>query len=216
MSDILKEIDEELQREHMAALWRKYKIPVLGAIALVILATATFSTWRQHKESREVALSVALGSLATRPGMTEPQKVEAFQAFARQNPETGQGVLAQLTAVGGLLKDGKRDEAIKQLDALANDSYANQMTKDYARLIRIQLLLDTGDPVALRQQLVPLAENGQPWRYNARMMQGLLYGKHGDYVRARDIFKALGESSDAPTTTREEAKLLARYYATQG
>lgn len=216
MSDILKEIDEELQREHMAALWKKYKIPVLGFITLIILGTATFSTWKQHKESREVALSVALGSLATRPGMTEAQKVEAFQAFARQNAETGQGVLAQLTAVGGLLKDGKRDEAIKQLDALANDSYANQMTKDYARLIRIQLLLDTGDPVALRQQLAPLAENGQPWRYNARMMQGLLYGKHGDNVRARDIFKALSESSDAPTTTREEAKLLARYYATQG
>lgn len=215
MSDILKEIDEELQREHMAALWKKYKVPVVGIIALIILGTATYTTWKQHKESRQVGLSVALGSLATRPGMTEAQKVEAFQAFARQNPETGQGVLAQMTAVGGLLKDGKRDEAIKQLDVLANDSYANQMTKDYARLVRIQLLLDTGDPVVLRQQLAPLAENGQPWRYNARMMQGLLFGKHGDYVRARDIFKALGESSDAPTTTREEAKLLARYYANQ-
>lgn len=216
MSDILKEIDEELRREHMAALWRKYKVPLLGTIALIILGTATFTTWKQHKESREVALSVALGSLATRPGMTEEQKVESFLAFSKQNPQSGQGVLAQMTAIGGLIKDGKRDAAIEQLDSLANDSYANQLTKDYARLVRIQLLLDTGDPVALRQQLAPLAENGQPWRYNARMMQGLLYGKHGDYVRARDLFKALGDSSDAPTTTREEAKLLARYYATQG
>ena len=216
MSDLLREIDEELQRERMALLWRKYQKLILGAIALVIFGTASHTAWKQHIAKTEITRSVALGSVASRPNMAEAEKIEAFQAFAKANSGSGQAVLAQMAAIAGLIHADKKDEALKALDALANEPSALPMTRDYARLVRVELLLDSGDPVALRQQLEPLAQAGQPWRFSARMLQGVLYGKHGDFAKAKDILKALSEDTDAPTTMRDEAKQLARYYATQG
>lgn len=216
MADLLREIDEELQREHMAALWRKYQFLILGLIACIIFGTAANSAYKQHVTQKEVALSVALGSVATKPEMQDAEKIEAFQAFARSNPGVGQSVLAQMAAISVMLRANKTDEALKALDALANDAAATSFTQDYARLVRIQVQFDKGDPVQLRQQLAPLAAEGQPWRYTARMLQGGLYGKHGDNAKAKEIFQALSQDKEAPVTIRDEARLLARYYATQG
>jgi hypothetical protein len=216
MSDILREIDEELQREHMAKLWRKYQYVIVGVIALLVFGTASHSAWRAHKDQAEVNRSVALGSLGTDDSMKVEAKIESYQAFARMNQGTGQAVLAQMTAIGGLIHAKKTEEALKALDGLANDQTAPKMAQDYARVVRVELMLDTGNPVQLRQQLEPLAAEGQPWRFTARMMQGALFGKHGDHAKAKEIFKAISLDMTAPTTMRDEAKLLANYYATQG
>ncbi|MBP7252993.1 MAG: tetratricopeptide repeat protein [Alphaproteobacteria bacterium] len=216
MADLLREIDEELQREHMAALWRKYQVLIMGIIACLIFGTAANSAWKQHVAQKEVSLSVALGSVATRPEMQDAEKIEAFQAFARSNPGAGQGVLAQMAGISVMLRANKTDEALKALDALANDRTASPLTQDYARLVRIQVQFEKGDPVQLRQQLAPLAAEGQPWRYTARVLQGGLYGKHGDNAKAKEIFQTLSQDNQAPITIRDSARLLARYYATQG
>ncbi len=216
MADLLREIDEELQRERMTALWRKYQFVILGLIACIIFGTAANSAWKKHVAQREVSLSVALGSVATKPEMLDEEKIEAFQAFARSNPGAGQSVLAQMAGISVMLGKNKLDEALKALDALANDAAATPLTQDYARLVRIQVQFDKADPVQLRQQLTPLAADGQPWRYTARVLQGALYGKHGDSAKAKDIFQTLSQDNQAPTTIRDSARLLARYYATQG
>jgi hypothetical protein len=216
MADLLREIDEELQRERMTALWRKYQFLILGAIACLIFGTAANSAWKQHVAQKEVSLSVGLGSVATKPDMQDAEKIEAFQAFARSNPTAGQSVLAQMAGISIMLRAGKSDEVLKALDALANDASATSITRDYARLVRIQVQFDKGDPVQLRQQLAPLAADGQPWRYTARVLQGALYGKHGDSAKAKEIFQTLSQDNQAPITIRDSARLLSRYYATQG
>lgn len=216
MADLLREIDEELQRERMTALWRKYQFLILGAIACLIFGTAANSAWKQHVAQKEVSLSVGLGSVATKPDMLDAEKIEAFQAFARSNPTAGQSVLAQMAGISIMLRAGKSDEVLKALDALANDASATSITRDYARLVRIQVQFDKGDPVQLRQQLAPLAADGQPWRYTARVLQGALYGKHGDSAKAKEIFQTLSQDNQAPITIRDSARLLSRYYATQG
>ncbi len=216
MSDLLREIDEELQREHMAALWHKYKIPVLAVLALIVLGTASQTAWKQHKEATEISRSVALGSLGTRPGMTDAEKGEAFNAFANTYKGSGQAVLAQMSALGFLLQAGKKDEALQGLEALAHNQDAPLLVREYAKLVRVEIQLDTADPTSLRQQLEPLAAEGQPWRFTARMLQGLLFGKHGDYAKAKTIFTTLSDDANAPVTLRDEAKILARYYGTQG
>lgn len=216
MSDLLREIDEELRREHMAALWHKHKYVVMAVLGLLVLGTASYSGWQEHKEKTEVSRSVALGSVGTAPNLDDLQKSEAFMAFAKSNPGTGQAALARMNAVGALIRAGKKDDALRELDALANDPATPALAQSYARLVRVELQFDTGDLVQLRQELAPLAEDGQPWRYTARFLQGTLFGKHGDAKTARDIFTALAVDPNAPVSTRDMAKLLARYYGTQG
>jgi hypothetical protein len=216
MSDLLREIDEELQREHMAALWHKYKIPTLGFIALLVLGTASYSAWQDHKIATATKRSVALSTVLGTTTMTDPQKSEAFLAFATSNAGSGQAALARMAAINALLRDHKTAAAVQELDVLANDATAPSIARDYARLSKISVQFEQADPAQLRQQLAPLAADGQPWRYMARLLQGALLAKTGEPKMAQAVFGTLAEDQAAPTTLREQAKILARYYATQG
>src|SRR5262245_35720583 len=48
VSDIIREVDEELRRERFEKLWRKYGTYALGLAALVVLAVAGYIQWQHY------------------------------------------------------------------------------------------------------------------------------------------------------------------------
>ena len=218
MADILREIDEELERERMASLWHKHKIAIFVVLGLIVFGTASYSAWTHHNTTRDVTLSVALGKITDKPGASDEEKLEGFLAFANANKGTGQGVLARMSAAGIMMDmgDARTGDAVRELGLIINDPVAPALTRDFARLQRAALQLGTGDIAQLRQELGPLAAEGQPWRFTARMLQGSLFARAGEYATAQSIFKALGEDAQAPVNLKDNARMLALYYSTKG
>ncbi len=55
MSDIFREIDDELRRENLLQLWSRYsRYIIAGAVLLVLIAGGIFA-WRQHLASERLA-----------------------------------------------------------------------------------------------------------------------------------------------------------------
>ena len=55
VSDIFREIDDELRRENLLRLWTRYSRHIIAGAVLVALIAAGIFAWRQHVASERLA-----------------------------------------------------------------------------------------------------------------------------------------------------------------
>lgn len=205
MADIFQEVDEEVRRDRAAALWKRYGIYVLGAAVALVLATAGWTAWRHYRNQQlaDAGTQFTSAMLLANQG----QEAEAAKVFAEVSagPAEGYAFLARLETAALKLRSGDRAGAIATYDAVAADAAVPATYREAATLLSVMQQVDEGDPKALAERLGPLAADGNPWRFNAREMQGVLASRAGDTARARGLFKALSEDAAAPAALRARA-----------
>ena len=55
MGDIFNEVNEDVRREQLIGLWRRYGRYLLAALAAIIIGTAAHGVWNHFKNQRMVA-----------------------------------------------------------------------------------------------------------------------------------------------------------------
>jgi hypothetical protein len=211
LSDIIREVDEELRRENWEILWKKYgKLAIAAAVALV-LGTAGVVGWRAYdRDQREKAGSEFGAVIAGVENTAEPaQAAEMLAAYVPGAPD-GYATLARLREAKLRADAGQLEAAIALYDALAGDSAVEPLFRDVAALYSVRMQVDDGDPVVLGARLSPLAADGNPWRYTARELQAVLALNSGDSAAAREIFTRLADDMDTPDSLRTRAAEMLR------
>ena len=79
MSDIIREVDEELRRERIEKLWQRYGVYIVAAAFLIVLAVAGWRAWDWY-EIREAAKSGARFEAALQL-VNDGKRFEAEAAF---------------------------------------------------------------------------------------------------------------------------------------
>lgn len=207
MTDIFREIDEELRYDKLVRLWRRHRIVIIAAIAALILGTAGYVGWKDYSEkqalARAQAFQVALDLAA------QPDDATALAALDRVTEgRDGYAVLARLQKAAVELRSGNTAGAIAIYDALAADTSAEKTFRDLATLLLALNALDTGEPDELIARLTPLTADANAWRYSAREVTALLRLRKGDTSGARDLLTALSEDIGAPQGVRSRAAEL--------
>ncbi len=205
MSDIFREIDEELRRENFAKLWARYGKYVVALAILVVLATAGFSEWRHYRERQraaEGARYVAALDLA-REGR-DKDAADAFSLIARQSG-AGYPVLARLEEAALKARAGDVGAAIALYDGLAADGSVDAVYRDMATLLAAQYELKSGDPKAIIAKLAPLTAASNPWHPSALELTALAQLKSGDKAAARLTLQHVADDLLAPQSLRARA-----------
>ncbi len=89
MSDIIREVDEELRRERLANIWKKYGGLIVFAVFLVVTATAGWRGYEYYAERQAEAASeryAAAQKLAADAAKTD-EAIAAFNAIAPTLPQ---------------------------------------------------------------------------------------------------------------------------------
>lgn len=208
MSDIFREIDDELRRENLLQLWSRYsRYIIAGAVLLVLIAAGIFA-WRQHLASDRLAqgnrysAAVALA----REGK-EAEAAKLFAALARDGG--GYGVPAAFQEAALLAKTGDRQGAIAAYDRLAASPSIAREYRDLAVLLAVLHHFPDGDPRAAIERLAPLTENGNPWRSTALDATAAAKLKAGDRAGALEIYQKLADDLAAPRALRARAAEMA-------
>jgi len=93
VSDIFREIDEELRRDNLRELWSRYGRYVIAAAVLVLVVAGAIVAWRDHQLSERRAQSTRYASaLALAREDKEADAVKIFGAIAQEGG--GYAVLA--------------------------------------------------------------------------------------------------------------------------
>ncbi len=208
VSDIFREIEDELRRDNLLKLWSRYGRYIIIAVAVVLVIAGGVVAWRDHLANQRRAASVQYSGALSLIGQSKDK--DAARMFA----EIAQGgggfaLLAQFERAGLLAKSGDRAGAIAIYDAIAKSSDAGPEFRQLATLLSVmQALPDTG-PKAAIARLAPLTESGQPWRASALSLTAAAELKAGDKKTALAVYKKLADDLTAPAGLRAHAAEMA-------
>ncbi len=210
MSEIFREIDEEVRREQMLKLWRTYGRYLVAAAVAVALGVAGGIGVKKYLLSQRMAEGAQFAAAVELLDIGQPALAAQRFALLADDAGAGYAALARLREAEALAASGDADGALAALDRLAADEGAEPAIRGLASLLAVLRMVDTAPPNELEARLGPLLEEGSPWRASARELDGLIALRRGETGRAREIFGALaGDASTPPAARSRAAELLA-------
>jgi hypothetical protein len=205
VSDIFREVDEEIRKERYLSLWKKYGPWVIGAAVALVLAVAGWQGWQQWQRSQAIEASKAYDSAvdALQAGDTETALSRLSEL---SDPRaSGYGLLAAFRRAELLSEQGDAAGAIQTWDRIAASPEAPAPLTDLATIFSVMHQLDDGAPEQLASRLQPIADGGSAMRWTAVELQAYLAQRGGDAERARDLYGRIADASDVPPAQRQRA-----------
>jgi hypothetical protein len=208
VSDIFQEVDEEVRRERLEQIWKKYNVHITAALIVMLAGVAGwrgYVYWEQRKAAEAGAAYEVASTLAD-----EGKHADALAAFAKLATDgtAGYRILARFREAGQLsLSDPKA--AVAAYDGLAADASLGRPLQDLAAVRAGLLLVDTAPYEELRTRLEPLTAADRPFRHSAREL--LAYGawRAGDAAATRQWIDMVVNDPDTPPTIRSRIDVLA-------
>ena len=203
MTDVFREVDEEVRREQLLKLWRRHSKHVIAAVLLVLAVVAAVLGWRAWQEQRRIERANAYLAAAALP------PAEAVGAYDAMAGEDGYGVLARLREAALLAELGRKAEALAAFEAVSLDRDVPQVYRDLAVILHAQHALGQADSGELVRRLEPLTAADNPWRFPAMELTALAELHAGNTARARTLFLTLADDPAAPAGLRGRASEIA-------
>lgn len=211
--NLLREIQEDLRRERLEKLWKRYGSVLIGAALAIVVAVAAYQAWKAWELSQREARSAAFIA-AERLVDGDPSAAENAFAAIEDEGSDGFAMLAGFRQAALLAEEGRLDDAAAEYDALAA-RLDNPLYRDLARLRWVSVRLNS-DPAAaedsrLGEALVALSGDTNPWRFSAREMSAAMALRKGDVGQARELLGKLQADVETPQGIRtRSAEMLAR------
>lgn len=211
--NIFKEVEEDLERQRLEALWKRYGPFVVAAALAIVVGTAGFNVWQTHTSQMHQKATGELIEIVGLAKTDDAKQIEALESFARTNQGQAQAVFARLHAAALAAKQDNKDQAIRMYDAVVADAKADPAFRQLADLLSIELQIDSGDAAALQKRLQPLMAEDAPWRFSAREYSGYLAFRVGDRIKAKELFTELSQDADVPQSIAARATDMMRVLA---
>lgn len=205
VSDIFREIDEELRRENVAKLWQRYGNYVIAVAVLAVVATAAVVGWREYQARQRQAEGAHYAEALALAGEGKDQAATAIFAEIGRNAGGGHAVLARLEEAALRAKAGDVEGAVAIYDALAHDGSVEPAFRDVATIMAARAGLDKDDPKATIARLAALTDAANPWHATALELTALAQLKAGDKAAAHATYQRLADDLDAPQGLRARA-----------
>jgi len=203
----IQEVTEEVRRDRMYRLWRRYAPFVIGAIVLVVLGTAVMA-WLDHRReaaAREAGAQILRAAEASEPARRAERLLAAADGLAE-----GPAMLARLRAAAELAAIGDRDEALALFDGVARQDGVAPVLADFAALRAAMLRVDAGQAAQGGATLDALIDAGSALALLALEARAGLRLAQGDVAGARaDLERVLGDAAATEALRLRAAELAA-------
>lgn len=186
MSDVFREVNEDLRREQLKQLWSRYAIYIIGAAVLIVLVVAGYQVLQSISDSRSAESGDRYQAAATLYLDGNFEEAEAAFAALAEDGYGGYQSLA-LMGIGAIRSElGDINGAISAFDTVAEDPNAEAGIREVAQIRAAMLLSDTITPDQMADRLAPLIEVGS--RYRALALETLVLTA----INAEDYDRAMG------------------------
>lgn len=207
MSDIFREVDEEVRRDKAVEFWKKYQNYMIGAAALIVLATAgwRFYDYRRLQAAQAAGAQFEQALELDRSGKG-PEAAAVLAKIAAEGP-SGYRIVSRFAEAAVRSKTDPAG-ATAAYDALAEDASIDPLLQETARLRAALLRLNAGETDKAKAALEALAAPTGAYRHTAREMLGVVALAAQDYQGAGKWLDMVVADPDAPQSPRQNAELL--------
>jgi hypothetical protein len=207
VSDIFREVDEEVRREQLKKLWDRYGNFIAAAAILVVAGIASWRGygWWEAKKAAESGAAFEAASTLAEAG----KHSEAEAAFAKIASEgtSGYRSLARLREAAELAAIDPK-AAVTAYEEIAADAAVGPVLQDLATLRAGAILIDAGAFAEARIRLEPLAGNDRTFHHTARELLVLAAWRAGDMSLGKRWIDMIMTDLQTPPATRSRVEML--------
>ena len=205
----LREVDENLRRDQLRDIGKRYGPLIIGAVVLFLAAVGGWLYWQDRQARRAQAdsetLAAIYGDIAAQKVATVPQRLQPLG-------ESGNAVIsatARLAQAAVALEKNDRSTALAKYKEVAADDGLPSAYRDLGTIRATALEFDSLKPEQVIERLAPLAKRGEPWFGSAGELTAMAYLKQGQKAKAGQLFAAIAADQQVPPTIRTRAVQVA-------
>ena len=207
MSDIFREVDEEVRREQLKKLWERYGTALIAACVLLVVAVGGWRAYQWWEAKKAVEASTAFdAAIALADQGKHKEAEEAFAKLATDSTASYR-MLARFREAAELAHSDPK-AAVAVYDRLAADSSVGAVLQDVATLRAGMILVDTAPYDEIKQRLEPLAAPDRAFRHSARATLALAAWRAKDSVAMRRWTDMILADAETPAGTRGQIQVL--------
>lgn len=208
MSDIFDEVGEDLRRDRLTGLWKRYGWVLYVAAGLIVIGTAAWRGYDYWATSRANAAGDAYAQVlaSTKPG-DHNALAEALAAYAGSAPAQYQ-VLARFRAASEHAAMGETDNALAAFEDLSKASGVDQAVRDLAAIRAALIAVDRENLDQIKARVSGYNNDISPWRHAAREIIALAAVRAEDWKSVGEEARKLTDDPTTPSGARSRARLL--------
>jgi len=206
LSDIFREVEEDVRREKLEKFWKAYGDYIIALVALIILGIAGFELWQRYEANQRDKASIAF-SAAQR--ITDPRRAaEAFADLAKTAP-AGYRLLARVAQANSMLAAGQRESAVALYEEIAGQDKGS--IGQLARVRAGWAMADIASRADLQTVLAPLETPSNGFKPMADEILAYSDYRNHDLAKATQEFDALANDPATPGQVKVRARAMADF-----
>ena len=213
MADVFEEVNDDLRRDRLEKIWKRYGIILILVALLIVLGSMGLQWWRASQiETRHSAAnrySIALSESETKEAEAAALTLAGYAATA---PD-GFASLAWLQAAAHRHRAGATDMALDIYRQLIGRDTVDPRLQAIARLQAARILSERGLTDAVQAQLGSNLDADSVWRFSAIEIQAIAALAAGERGNAGRFYQELAGSAQAPSGLRRRASEMARIFS---
>ncbi len=205
----LREVDDELRRDQIAAAWRRWGLVGIGAVVVAMLAFAGWLYWNHRAEQRAGTDGEQLQAAYDQLAGGQSAEADATLTNLAGSGRAGYRALAALAEADQLQQKNDAKGAAAKFAAVAADDSLGQPFRDLALIRQTVIEYDGLPPQTVVERLRPLAAPGNAWFGTAGELTAIAYVRQGRRDLAGKLFGQIARAEDVPQSIRQRAVQMA-------
>ncbi len=214
MTDIFREVEEEVRRERIEQLWKRYGDYIVAGVAFVVIAVAGIELWRVYEQKQIIKASEEYS--AALQLTTSGQSAQAVELFAKlaANAPGGYKAVSRLQQAEAMMTAGNRIDAIAIYREISSgsDPYLAAIAKIYLGWA----LVDQSPKSEIESLLSPLLVAGNAWSPLAREVAAYADYRAGDTNAAIGAYQSIIADANSPQSLRQRALVMTAFLKARG
>tara|TARA_B100000965_G_scaffold299344_1_gene257701 strand:- start:305 stop:937 length:633 start_codon:yes stop_codon:yes gene_type:complete len=195
MSDILRQVDEDLRKDKLLRIWRSYRIFIVGFILIIIVSLAGYQYYLSNEQSKNEAVVEkyvnALNENNTSKSINQLIELdESSNAFIKG--------LAKLKRAELHFINNEEEIALELFEATANDRSLNRIIRDLAQYKLLMVQLDTIDKETYLKIIDQQNINENKFYHHLQELKAIKLLLEGDRNGSLRIFELILSSDESP------------------
>jgi len=213
--NVFREVDEELRRERLEALWNKYGTIVIGAIIVLILGIAGSIWWQNQQVSKRQAAGDQYIQALRDVAKSDTDKADEKFKVLIENSPNGYEIMSRLHLAANLASKGQTGEAEILYKKVTLNPSADKILRDYAKLNLAILKLENATYEETSKALGEFTKAGAIWQNTANEVVALAAFKEGKYDSAKTRFSDILTNKSTPSALKRRAQVMMDVIATR-
>jgi len=206
LGDVFQEVNEDIRKDRIKSIWKRYRIFFILFLLFVIGAVCFNSFWTQYKLKKLEERSEKYFFAMDEATINAQKGIDALKIFSdEENDSSYHVLLANLKEAAISRSKNDLHNALNIYENILKNNI-DQAYKDFVQIQSAEVLMELGNLEEAKTLLSDVSNTNTTFASIAKEYIGYMAMKEGDLIKARNIFEELTKSVTTPITIKNRVK----------